>query len=210
MTTKFATQACEETFFGVEPMLNVIVKQIYRQYGCDWEELQAEARLGFMLAYVSFDQSRSVFTTWCWFHVWGRLMDYVSKPARRAAIAKSYSLYESSRYDEIQVSWDEATELKFNRADVEDRLGTDVEDRLGADARVVLRLALSAPAEAIRETVDNGQMDRRAARAALRGYLRDMGWAACEITSAFTEIKFALGWERPSMGKFVREVQEEV
>lgn len=174
---RFAPAACTETHAGVKAMLWSIVNKHADRYGGDREEMYAEANYGFMRAYISYDPTKSAWTTWCWWWVWGRLMDRMKKAACRSVVDSCTSLDNDDQNLHDSVS---AAPAEIDIDVVTARLTS-------ADAKAVLRMVLDVPAE-LASTM-KGTSDSRGVRAALRGYLAGLGWTVRRIVDSLNEIR---------------------
>lgn len=154
-------------------LLKFICRRFMRAYGGDFEELFAEANYYFIVAYDSFDPTRSSFSNWAARRVW-----YGLSRARQKEGAKASQISPDTDPDAIgrMPPGDPVKEIKGD---------------LTGEARMVVNLILSAPPE-IAELFERRGGRPIHYRAAIRYYLGRRGWPPEKIRDIFAEIREVL------------------
>lgn len=187
MTFTLAVDPAEVTYLDTTRLIDYQVSRFYKEYGKEWvtrllgpfEEVRSQADLFFMHAYDSYDASIATFNTHLGYKVWKGLLSMLRNEIKR----RKRSKLEDRELEELSA-----------RPMPEFRL-QEFMHKLPEDAREVVRLiCIDTPIEVYVTMAQNklrGQTPA-AMREAVREYLRDMGWAAVQVTTSFKQITEAL------------------
>lgn len=163
--------AISETYVDVERYLWDLSHQFKRQYGGDLEEIIGEARLHYVRAFRTHEQSKGgLFTSWLRSKVWWGLLDRKRKEARHA-----------SRLTRVDLDLDK---LPSRRG-----LASILSDSTNEDVATLMELLRESPGE-LRALL---RMAPERRRNGLWDYLRGVGWTAQRIRETFEEILEAMG-----------------
>lgn len=165
-----ANLAMVETYEDVERLIYQLVHRFNQRYGGDFRELLSDANLAFMRAYKSYDPSKGQFTT--------LLVTSVQRLLFRTLKNRiKYQQRYGTTLDEHRTISRDVEEFDFDC----------FVSNMSADAKFVVRLITHSPPELA--AVANGKGgEPRNWRSSIKGYLRDLGWSANQITESFTEI----------------------
>lgn len=165
-----ARDAITDTFADAEKLIHAVVWRFFRQHGGDLEEMQQEAMLFFTESYRNYNGERAAFTTWLQSSIWWGLLNHARKPKQRRVFP----------------------DLERLPARRESALSAVLEG-LSEEGRQVAELALNPPPD-VRLTARSGHGESMplSMRHGIKRYLKDCGWNANRIRTAFNEIQQAL------------------
>lgn len=162
-----AQDALQETYRDEEDRLAKLVRAFKRRFPrADVDELSSIASEAFLEAYRSHDAEKGKFSTWLQMIVWKRMLDRVKKYARK--------------HDGISIE-----PLPENLQSTDTNPLHDMSTDLSVDACQVLKLIF------VMNDV-SGMKHRTPQKPLLRRVLKDMGWTADRITTAFQELAEAV------------------
>lgn len=168
-----STIAIAETHADVHGLIVDTARRFRDSHGGEIEELIAEARLCFMLAYQDWNPASSSFTHWVRQKIWFGLLDTARRHAKRA---ERFPLQPDAELGDVPcraAGWE---------------LGSFLGE-LGADARLVAELAIDPPVDVrLSAAQRRGEHNPRSIRLALVEYLTDLGWSSARVAESFDEI----------------------
>jgi len=170
-------KAIEVSYQNVKSLVSAVAMRFLQKYKGDPQEILAEARLHFMRAYHSYEETGSEFTTWVQFKIWHGLLDTKRQQAINASRLKRV-VKELTRLE---------NPVKF---DLDRFLFA-----LSPDAAMAVRLALrptSAMKWSIRMKSRKNNNPTQSLRTRLKAELRRRGWEQTRIDSAFKEVRDSL------------------
>lgn len=174
MEAVLRTKALNKTYYDVEKLIKYVVHQFIRQYGGDFEELNAEANLLYIQAFDKYDESKGKFASWVRFYISKNLLETLRRDLMR-----------NRRVPRVALNFDL---VPTNHHEFDYR---DLMEEMSEDASIVLRLAVDTPAELCRQFDNKGGKPRNI-RSCIRAFLVKAGWASARVTEAFEEIKNVL------------------
>jgi len=183
MESALRKDALTETFNDVENLTYEIIWRFTEKYKKDFngnfeelfEELKAEANLQFILAFDSYQETKAYFTTWLYFFVWKRLLDYRNKDKKHT----------KTSLEDIDTN-----QLLTKKKNHSHTIG--LFEEVSLDSKIIIQLVFSPPEGLPDEDLVKGFSKRRT-RAHIKNYLfTKLNWKTKRIKEAFEEIRNAL------------------
>lgn len=173
--------ALTETYIDTENLINKIAWSFYDTYGGEFDEWKAEANYLFLLAYDSYKNGKSQFSTWLYLKVWFGLIKYM-KTLRKQC---------SSIFPNTNASSIEFVKKELPNKTTQTYLFSPLEmlDGLNTDSKTIIRLILQ-PKE-ITNKIKTGPHPCHVKKA-IKKYLNNLGWTSRRIKESFKEIKEVL------------------
>lgn len=165
-------QAAEETYLEVKPVILAAVRDIYKRFGGNFDDILSDANTAFLEAYESWEPEKSSFTSWLRLRIFSTTVNNLRHSCRDHA---RYEHVDDSQLTRPTGSFDPKSLL----------------EELTEDARIVVQLTLETPAELEAVVRAKGGQPRNL-RSSLRSYLAEMGWTACRIAESFNEVRRVL------------------
>ncbi len=169
-----AVDPIQETYYDVVKMLRKLAWTATKKWGGDYEEYFSAANEGFMEAYHTYEVGRkTVFSTWVWWKVRGRIQAMVSP----------------KKIDQHTVNSGEEIDLDAHQCKNSFDLLLFV-SHLSQDAKQVVGMIVDSPVELldICHYVDGPEC----MRSGLVNQLKETGWTIARIMESFIELKEAI------------------
>jgi len=161
-----------KTYNDMKGLIKKTVYRFYKRYGGDFEELQAEANLLFILSCISYRENKGNLHIWIRWCVWKGLLSYTKSLYKQ--IPKSITENEQN-HQIIKMLEDKKSHLFSS---------LELFDGVGDDAKTIIHLIWNLPHDL---PVKNGNHPCHV-QTSLRKYLRDMGWTYRRIKETFEEV----------------------
>jgi len=171
MGTSLRQNAITETYNDMQSLISNVVWKFYKKYGGDFEEWKAEANLIFIKAYNTHKKNKGQFSTWLYFCVWKRLLDYSREIHKQVPIN-----YGECRNEDTIKNLEDRKNHSFS--------SLEFLDGVGEDAKTLIYLIWNFPHDL---PISKGNNPCHM-KVALRNYLRDAGWTGKRIKETFKEI----------------------
>lgn len=184
--------AKEETYMDVHLLLCDIVHKFQSKHGGDYEELKSEANYLFLLAYDSYKDAKSQFSTWVYFRVWKGLLDYWKKeiklrknvifgeitdsPKNNSSFQTHNTIYTKTE----KTTGGEASHFLFH-----------LKNSVSMESCDIINLLVDMPSDLF-IMINENRINKTNIKRCLRKHLRDYGWTVSQITECFIEIRKAL------------------
>ena len=175
-TATLRKDALTETYEDVRGLIFETCWKFQKGHGGDIEELIAEANKLFVLAYDSYDNKKSQFTTWLVSSIKNGLKRFVQTEWRQSHPSLS-RVKEHNPYQEYEYT--------------ESFSVLELLDEMEKDAHIIMQLFLDTPRELFVSAVSSDGKPKHiqvCMRKRLRNRLRQMGWTIRRITKSFDEI----------------------
>jgi DNA-directed RNA polymerase specialized sigma24 family protein len=161
------------TWEDVKFFIFSLIKRHIRQYGGEFDELEAICKVAFAKAYNSYD-GRTKFITWVGFNCKNALIDRLRECCRKSNRPKTRQISDSFGRQQLYFSRSEFVE------------------NLSEEAKILVIMGLETPPEVVLEVARKGTVTTTRIRSALKQVLGSMGWSPRKISNAFREIGAAL------------------
>ena len=171
--TDLAMIAVSETYLDVEKLIFHTVHRFVKAYGGDFDEYRSDANLAYMDAYQTYHRSKGTFEAWVRFKVWKRLLEVL-----RTKIGRN------NRLPRVEAD----LEAMPVHAEPNPFWLSDFLAELSDDARAVVELILDSPQSIEQSIRKRGGDTPHNIKAAVKEFLKDVGWAAGQVTDSFLEI----------------------
>lgn len=159
-------------YAAVERMIQKLVWQQSKRCRIDYDELLAEANLGYVEACQSYKPNKGRFPAWAYWCIRGRLQN-----VNRTKSDRTFAKHETLLDDRDNVDRFSLRSLLFE---------------ISEDAATAVRLALECPLDILQMMREKDSEGVTIKRNALRRFLADLGWSAKKIANVFAEVKEAL------------------
>jgi hypothetical protein len=178
----------EQTYLDVELLIKTTVHKFQRQYGGDFDDMMGEANLVYMKAYMTYNSSKAVFSTWLCNCIWNKLLNNMIMKYREKNTTKGRRVKVLS----YNYGYEESPE-KFIFESITDTPPnmTDILDMLQDDAKYIADLVLN-PEKA--STVYSMYCSEFSCRKSLldgitKHLKQDLNWSRKRILEAYTSLK---------------------
>lgn len=174
------TSLVDEAFRSVEKMLWKIVYHWHKKHGGDEEDLFSIAKVGFMRALNTWDESKGAkFSTHVWNYVFYTLKDEAAYLHKQAGFLKE-RVGPSSNEEKLLLEEDQSTNLD------------KIETKNGFDLRAFFGALSTEAQELAKVALQLGSENRPVSENILAEIFQEAGWAASEFIRAFSEIREVL------------------
>ena len=177
--TEILQAAKTETYNDIYLLLCNIVHKFRKKYGGDFYELQSEADYLFLVAYDSYENDKSAFSSWIYLKVWNGLIDFMRTTHRknsRMLYLDNLELLDHQKH--IQAS---AVHFLFH-----------LKEDLSMESQDIISILLDMPVELF-ELVNKTKQSPTNIRVCLKKHLKNSGWTLKQISECFSEIKKVMG-----------------
>lgn len=182
MTVKWQVDPCTETYLDMAIQIKGMVHSFRKKYRIDEDEAYSAARLGFVLAYNTYDPEKvESFDKWVSTKVWSVLF---------ASLRRQYR--DSRR--PLETTGDDPMSYLDSFPDDEPP-GFNLQDflhELTDDAKHVVVMVFNPPKKVQKTVKAFGEDNEINLRMAVKQFLTDAKWSANRIRKAFREVRNAL------------------